>query len=171
MNLPPLITTLSNAALEAKLRFVIQQDPFWREQLTALNGLRCKIILTDIGFKRVIQFGPSNLHLLAPFTDAEVSLTTRCIHLSKLADAQETQQAIEEGLFFIQGDVAAFNRLTTYYRNLDIDWQHQLAQFLPNPLPYQITSTAILTKSAVTNALNKLQQSYQFWVQNEHHGQ
>lgn len=171
MKLPPLLTTLSNAALEAKLRFVIQQDPFWREQLAQLDGARCKIILTDIGFKRVIQFGPNNLHLLAPFTDAEVSLTTRCIHLAKLGDAQQTQAAIDEGHFFIQGDSAVFTRITNYYRNLDIDWQHQLAQVLPNPLPYHISSAATLSTTAIKQTLNKLQQSYQFWVHNEHHGQ
>ncbi len=41
--MPPLINTLTNSALEAKLRAIVRLDPFWREQMAQLNGLHLYI--------------------------------------------------------------------------------------------------------------------------------
>lgn len=140
MMLPPLMNTLANSLLEKKLSLYIKTDPFWREQLRQLNGLHLYIELIDVGFKRVIQFGPQDVHLLAPYTEAEVKLITRCRYLNALHDAQATQTAIDEGHLQLEGKAEAVQKLQNLMQTHHPDWENLLAQILPDSLAYQVHS-------------------------------
>ena len=169
--IPPLLSSAANALLEAKIRTLFQLDPFWREHLAKLDGLRLKLVLTDSGFKRVIQFGPSNIHLAAPFTQADVTLTTQTLHLAKLLNATATEQAIADGHFYVQGDEAALTAIATCLRQLDLDWEAKLAEILPDFAANQLHSVAQLASRAFKQAVSGASDSYHFWRSNEHHGQ
>jgi len=168
--MPPLLSSAANAALEAQLRMMLRCDPFWREHLHALEGLRLKLVLTDIGFKRVFQFGPSDLHLAAPFTEADVTLTTQIMHLTKLRDPQATANAIDEGHFYIIGNPHTFERIAERLRCIDLDWETQLATLLPGGLAYQIRTVGDIARNAFLQTKTSIQDSYRFWRDNEHHG-
>jgi ubiquinone biosynthesis protein UbiJ len=168
--MPPLLSSAANAALEAQLRILLRCDPFWHEHLNKLNGLRLKLVLTDIGFKRVFQFGPTQLHLAAPFTQADVTLTTQSMHLPKLRDAQETSTAIDEGHFYIIGNPHTFEQIVAQLRCFDLDWEAQLARILPGGLAYQIRTISDIAFSALQQTKTSIQDSYRFWRDNEHHG-
>lgn len=167
--MPPLLSSAANALLETQLRALIRLDPFWQERLAALDGLRLKLILTDSGFRRVFQFGPHDLHLAAPFTDADCTLTTQTLHLSKLLDAQQTEQALQEGHFYLLGNEAAFERITHHLRQWDLDWESRLAEIIPGFAAYQLHAAATLTGRALRQAADGLSASYRFWRDNEHH--
>jgi ubiquinone biosynthesis protein UbiJ len=166
----PLITSAANALLEQKVNQLYQFDPFWREQLAQMNGLRLKLILTDIGFKRVIQLGPTQIHLCAPYTEADATLTTQTIHLSKLLHAEQTKQALADGHFYLTGKPAAFERFVQCLRCYDGDWESKLAQWLPGSLVYQAHGVGKLLKRSFDAGLNNMQQSYRFWRDNEKQG-
>lgn len=165
--MPPLINTLANGALEAKLRAIVRLDPFWREQLAQLNGIHLYIELIDLGFKRVIQFGPTDVHCLAPYTQADVRLITRCRYLGSLADAGQTQQAIEEGHMQLMGDDQAVKALLHFVRCHHADWESQLAQIMPDALAYQLTTVGQLAIEQLQQTKQNLSQSYDFWRRNE----
>jgi ubiquinone biosynthesis protein UbiJ len=167
--MPPLLFSAANALLEQKVRAIFQLDPFWRENLTQLNGLRLKLILTDIGFKRVIQFGPSDIHLCAPFGAADAILSTQTVHLPKLRDAVATTEAIRDGYFHVQGDEAAFAQITTCLRQFDLDWEAKLAEVLPDFAAFQIHAVTKLARKGVMQGVQGLKESYQFWRNNEFH--
>ena len=165
--MPPLISTLANSALEAKLRAMVRLDPFWREQLAQLNGLHLYIELIDLGFKRVIQFGPTDVHCLAPYTQADVRLITRCRYLSSLKDVGQTAQAIEEGHLQLMGDEQAVKALLHFVRCHHADWESQLAQIMPDALTYQLTTVGQLAIEQLQHAKQSLSQSFDFWRRNE----
>lgn len=167
--MPPLLSSAANALLEAKVRAIFQLDPFWRERLAQLDGLRLKLVLTDTGFKRIVQFGPSNLHLAAPFGEADVTLTTQTLHLNKLLDADTSAQAIMDGYFYVQGDQAALMKIVTLLRQFDLDWEAKLAEILPNFAAYQTRTVSALAIKGFTQGLQGLKESYQFWRNNEFH--
>ena len=166
----PLISSAANAALEAKLRLLLRCDPFWQEHLEVLAGARLKLVLTDIRFKRVFQFGTTDLYLAAPFAQADVTLTTQTLHLPKLRHAQTTMQAIEDGHFDITGDRQAFDRIVERLRCFDLDWETQLAKVLPNGLAYQVRTVGDMTIGALLHGKTTLQDNYRFWRDNEFHG-
>jgi ubiquinone biosynthesis protein UbiJ len=165
--LPPLINTVANVALETKLRAMVRLDPFWREQLAELNGLHLYIELIDCGFKRVIQFGPTDIHCLAPYTQAEVKLITRSRYLTLLRDEAQTQQAIDEGHIQLLGDEPAIQALLHFVRCHHADWETQLAQIMPDALAYQITTLGQMAMSQIQQAKQGLHDSYAFWRRNE----
>lgn len=167
--MPPLLSSAANALLETKVRAVFQLDPFWREHLAKLDGLRLKLIFTDTGFKRVVQFGPSNLYLAAPFGEADVTLTTQTLHLPKLLDEQQTTQALNDGYFYVQGDEAAFTKITTLLRQFDLDWEGKLAEAVPDFAAFQIKAITELTGKGLLQGLQGLKDSYAFWRDNELH--
>lgn len=167
--MPPLLSSAANALLETKVRAVFQLDPFWREHLAKLDGLRLKLILTDTGFKRIVQFGPSNLHLAAPFGEADVTLTTQTLHLPKLLDEQQTTQALNDGYFYVQGNEAAFKKITTLLRQFDLDWEGKLAEAVPDFAAFQLRATTELAVKGLLHGLQGLKESYQFWRNNEFH--
>lgn len=168
--IPPLVSSAANAALESQIRFLLRCDPFWQEHLVALNGLRLKLVLTDIGFKRVFQFGPNDLHLAPPFTSADVTLTTQSMHLLKLRDAQTTTTAIDEGHFYIIGNPQTFDQIVSRLRCFDLDWETQLASVLPGGLTYQVRALSTIAMNAVHQTTSSLKGSYSFWRDNEQHG-
>lgn len=163
----PLINTLANSALEAKLRAIIKLDPFWREQLTQLNGLHLYIELRDIGFKRVIQFGPTDVHCLAPYTQTDVRLITRGRYLNLLTDRQQTQQAINEGHIQFTGDTEAINAFLNFVRCHHVDWETQLSPFMPDSVAYQLTTVSQLAVEQLQKTKNGLNRSDDFWRRNE----
>jgi ubiquinone biosynthesis protein UbiJ len=165
--IPPLINTLANSALEAKLRAIVRLDPFWREQLAVLNGLHLYIELVDLGFRRVIQFGPTDIHCLAPYTQAEVKLITRTRYLTLLRDEAQTQQAIDEGHIQLLGNEQAIQALLHFVRCHHADWESQLAQIMPDALAYQITTLGQMAMSQIQQAKQGLHDSYAFWRRNE----
>jgi len=167
--MPPLLSSAANALLETKVRAVFQLDPFWREHLAKLDGLRLKLILTDTGFKRIVQFGPSNLHLAAPFGEADVTLTTQTLHLPKLLDEQQTTQALNDSYFYLQGDQTAFATLVTLLRQFDLDWEAKLAQVLPDFVAFQLRTVTELGAKELLHGLEGIKESYQFWRNNEFH--
>lgn len=167
--MPPLLSSAANALLEAKVRAIFQLDPFWRERLAQLDGLRLKLVLTDTGFKRIVQFGPSNLHLAAPFGEADVTLTTQTLHLPKLLDIQQTTQALNDGYFYVQGNEAAFTKITTLLRQFDLDWEGKLAEVVPDFAAFQLRATTELAVKGVLHGLQGLKDSYAFWRDNEFH--
>jgi len=167
--MPPLLSSAANALLEAQVRAVFQLDPFWREHLAKLDGLRLKLILTDTGFKRVIQFGPSNIHLAAPFSEADVTLTTQSMHLFKLRDATATTQAFADGYFYCQGNETAFKQIISVLRQFDLDWEAKLAEVLPDFAAYQTRAVAELGAKGLLHGVESLKESYLFWRNNEFH--
>lgn len=170
MTIPPLLSTLANTALESKAQHLVKLDPFWREQLAELNGMRLFIQLTDLGFKRVIQFGPTNLHLLAPYTEADVYLITPSRYLLDLKTHDNTEQAIASGHIQLHGDIDKIHALLRYYRCHSADYEHLLAQILPDAAAYQLTSLCNITRAHAQQAIQGLKQSYDFWRRNEQHG-
>lgn len=166
---PPLLSTIGNALLEDKLNHLFQLDPFWREHLQSLNGLRLGLALTDIGFKRVIQFGPSKLHLAAPYAGWDCHLTTQTRHLNRLKDAHRTEEGLSLGYFFLQGSPDAFEQITASLRRYDGDIESKLAEFLPPAAVYQAHSIAQLAAKQLANAAHSFQESYYFWRDNETH--
>jgi ubiquinone biosynthesis protein UbiJ len=167
--MPPLLSSAANALLEAQVRAIFQLDPFWRERLAQLDGLRLKLVLTDTGFKRIVQFGPSNLHLAAPFGETDVTLTTQTLHLPKLLDVQQTTQALNDSYFYVQGDEAAFTQIVSVLRQFDLDWEAKLAEILPDFAAFQIQAITELTGKGLLQGLQGLKDSYAFWRDNEFH--
>jgi ubiquinone biosynthesis protein UbiJ len=163
MKLPPLINTLANSALETQLRIAIRLDPFWREQLAELDGLHLYIELIDLGFKRVIQLGPKDVHCLAPFTQANVKIITRSPFLKCLKEPTQTQQAIEEGHIQLMGEAEAIESLLHFIRCHHADWETQLAQVMPDPLAYQLNRVTQLAVDHLQQAQQNVRDSYHFW--------
>ncbi len=167
--MPPLLFSAANALLEQKVRIIFQLDPFWREHLVKLNGLRLKLVLTDIGFKRVIQFGPNNIYFAAPFGEADAILSTQISHLFKLRDVNATAEAIRDGYFHVQGSETAFAQITTVLRQFDLDWEAKLAEVLPDFVAFQVHAVTDLASKNLMQSLRGVKDSYQFWCNNEFH--
>lgn len=165
----PLMATVANRLLQMKLRQFLRLDPFWQDKLAELNGVRLKLILTDIGFKRVFQFGPTDLHLAPPFTTADYTLTTRSIHLLKLRDAVALAQAFDEGHCHLQGDQTGFDELMQVLRCWQLDWEGLLAQALPDAMAHQVVRVAETAQKGAIQLGKSFGDSYRFWRDNEVH--
>ncbi len=107
------------------------------------------------------------MHCLAPYTQADVRLITRCRYLGSLTDADQTQLAIEEGHMQLIGDDQAVKALLHFLRCHHADWESQLAQIMPDALAYQLTTVGQLAIEQLQQAKQSLSQSYDFWRRNE----
>ncbi len=165
----PLVATVANQLLQIKLRQIMRLDPFWQDKLAELNGVRLKLILTDIGFKRVFQFGPTDLHLAPPFTTADYTLTTRTPHLPKLRDATLLAQAFDEGHCYLLGNPKGFDELMQVLRSWQLDWESLLAQALPDAVAHQVVRFAETAQTSAMQAGKSFGDSYRFWRDNEAH--
>lgn len=165
----PLVASLANQALELKLRYLMRLDPFWQEKLARLNGIRLKVILTDLGFKRVFQFGPTDLHLLPPFTGADVGVTTRSPHLTKLLSSDLRQQAVDEGHIQLVGDQDQLADMLDVLAAWQFDWEGLLAQVIPGAVAHPAAEMVRLTQHGLGQLKDSVQESYRFWRDNEYH--
>ncbi len=165
----PLVASLANQALELKLRALVRLDPFWQEKLARLDGVRLKLSLTDIGFKRVFQFGPMDLHLLPPFTGADVGVTTRSPHLTKLLSPELRQQAVDEGYLQVFGDLDQLADVLDVLAAWQFDWEGQLAQVTPGVVAHSVVEAIRLTQHRLGQLQHSAQASYRFWRDNEYH--
>ena len=165
----PMVNSVVNRVLEMKLRQVMRLDPFWQEKLVDLNGIRLKVVLTDTGFKRVFQFGPTDLHLVPPFTGAYYTLTTRMIHLPKLLDQAEFDTASTEGHIAVTGYHQQFEGLMQILRSWQLDWEMLLSQALPDPLAHHLVSAVGIMQAGVLQTGRSMTDSYRFWRDNEIH--
>lgn len=165
----PLINSMVNHALELKLRQMIRLDPFWQEKLAELDGVRVKLVLTDLGFKRVFQFGPTDLHLVPPFTGADVTLTTRSVHLPKLRSADQLAQAFADGHIYLIGNPNTFEQVLQVLRAWQLDWEGALAQVLPDPVAHHLVNAFDMAQAGAQQASTAFANSYRFWRDNEAH--
>lgn len=162
----PLLTTLTNQCIEASVRISLKNDPFWQAHLAKLNGLRLYLELYDIGFKRVIQWGPNDIYLQAPYTDADLKLLTRLPYLPLLQSEARTQAAIADGHLQLLGSDTAKAQFQHFCQTYHPDWEATIANFLPDSLAYQLTSLTETLFNQCQQSQQACQQSYHFWRQN-----
>lgn len=146
-------TQLLNAALEGLMNRLLALDENSAQRLHSLHGQRLRVRIREL--PQPLTFAVSDrVHVLADHDtavdcDIELSVTT----LNKLDDLSRMTQLIQQKALILKGDLHTAQAFGALFKELNIDWEEQLARYTGDVLAHQ--SFTLLKKARQQFARDK----------------
>lgn len=152
--------------LEKSVNRYMAMDPHAFEELKQLEG---KTVLFDISTVGKFYFCPraEGVKILADYTDKPDAVIKGS--LFSLFKASKAKNQIEAGQnnIEISGDIELGQKISTIFRNIDIDWEEQSAKLIGDVAAHKVGNVFRSAKSWMQKSIQSMQKNVTEYVQEE----
>jgi len=154
--------------LESRLNQQLHDQPELLQRCRALQGRCIEVELTDVNQQLYCYPGDWGLHLSQRNQQSvDASIRGRSMALLNLSlEDDKISTSIKEGVQF-QGEVGVAQQLQKIFMGLEFDLEHQLAQWLGDPLAYLIHNGLQQGKSWARHNADAISRSSVEYLQQE----
>lgn len=144
---------LMSAMLETAINKLLSMDEDTQAKLSRLKGRQLMVSLTELPDNLVFAFStsvdvlclkkaPSDTTELLPPKGIDCYLATSVMVLPELKDVSNITHLIKQDKLRIEGDIQLAQQFSHLLKNLDIDWQGQLARHTGDVLAHELFQVA-----------------------------
>lgn len=154
------------AALEAALNRALAQDPGSAARLRPLEGRCLALHLRLLDIRLQLRASGGVLYVQAEGAEtAQATLSATPGALLRLAAGSAQRPAPED--FALHGDPELARHFQTLLRELDIDWEEQLARLTGDALAHPLMRLARRARSTLATSGASLRQDAEVWLKDE----
>lgn len=160
-----------NAALavfEQTLNRVLALDPEGARRISALQGQVILIELEGFGTRFYLIPGPGQVQLYGAYSaEPDCSLRGTPLALARIGLSDQPTDELFAGGVRVEGDTGLAQQFGSIVKELDIDWEEQLARLVGDPVAHRLGNTARAAQDWGRGSANRLGQALKEYLQEE----
>ncbi len=163
----PLLPQLLCAVAERLSRKAIALDPSCLPKLRQLQGKQLAFALRELKLTIVVSAGSDSLLFNQQDETADCRISTDLASLRQLRDPSQLTRLIKADALQIDGDLQLAQQYASFFQQLDLDWQTELARYLGDAPSHKLLQTLSQLNSYCSQKWQLLQQTQLELVQDE----
>lgn len=160
-----------NAALavfEQTLNRVLALDPEGARRISAMQGQVILIELEGFGTRFYLIPGPGQVQLYGTYSaDPDCTLRGTPLALARIGLSAQPTDELFAGAVKVEGDTGLAQQFGGIVKELDIDWEEQLARLVGDPVAHQLGNATRAAQDWSRSSARRLSQALKEYLQEE----
>lgn len=155
------VAQLVTSGIELAINQLLKLDSDSQQRLQKLNGKSLQVVIKELPWPLLFSFS-TQVDVRVVLAAEPLSEPADCLielnleTLPKLKDSSQLTQLIQQKQLNLIGDIYVAQTFSTLIKELDIDWEEQLAHYAGDVVAHQTFSSM---KSVFNQAKNQIEQS------------